>query len=168
MKINLNYIIIFTVSIIILATIFYLYSQGQKNESVKTLNPNELRPGPIVHEELSAEQTEKIKKIHSAFADVYTISLEETITNFKRDRNPDNEINIWLNMLSAYEKFISKEPEIKLDKKTEVFKLILMRSMMDEKEAKTETACKILTETEISEIFNYYKLESKPITIERQ
>ena len=103
----------------------------------------------------------------SSFADVYKISLEETITNFKRDQNPDNEIEVWLNMLKAYEKFVYKNgTQIELNKKTEVFKLILMRSMMDEKEAEFETKCTILNKDEIKEIFSYYKMEAKPLLIE--
>jgi len=70
-------------------------------------------------------------------------------------------------MLKAYEKFVYKNgTRIELNKKTEVFKLILMRSMMDEKEAEFETKCTILNKDEIKEIFSYYKMEAKPLLIE--
>ncbi|PXY44460.1 hypothetical protein [Flavobacterium hydrophilum] len=151
--------------LLIIVVAFYCYKQFQKNRNIKTVNPNEINQGPIIHNELSHEQIEKIKKIQATFADVYKISLEETITNFKRDRNPDNEIEIWLNMVHAYEKFILKDSEITLNKKSEVFKLILMRSMMDEKEAIKETDCKILNEKEITEILSYYIFKSAPLLI---
>jgi hypothetical protein len=167
MKIKMNqimYISIFLLGIFVLA--YYRKAKSEK-ESVKSVNPNELVQNEIVHEQLSEKQIEKIKKIQSSFADVYKISLEETITNFKRDQNPDAEIEVWLNMLKAYEKFVYKNgTEIELNKKTEVFKLILMRSMMDEKEAEFETKCTILNKNEIKEIFSYYKIEAKPLLIE--
>ncbi|SNR58116.1 hypothetical protein [Flavobacterium sp. ov086] len=149
--------------LLILISIFSSYRKTQKNKNLQTLNPNELIPGPIVHEQLTNEQIEKIKKIQSTFSDVYPISLEDSITNFKRDRNPDNEIRIWFNMMQAYEKFLSKNLEITLEKKSEVFKLILSRSMMDENKVRSQTECKILTENEMNEIFEYYTFESKPI-----
>lgn len=149
--------------LLILISIFSSYRKTQKNKNLQTLNPNELIPGPIVHDQLTNEQIEKIKKIQSTFSDVYPISLEDSITNFKRDRNPDNEIRIWFNMMQAYEKFLSKNLEITLEKKSEVFKLILSRSMMDENKVRSQTECKILTENEMNEIFEYYTFESKPI-----
>jgi hypothetical protein len=159
------------ISIICSIIFIVIYSCKPKSEStdVEKINPNEIVQSEIVHQELTKVQIEKIKKIQSSFADVYKISLEETITNFKRDQNPDNEINIWLNMLNTYEKFIHKNGnEITLDKKQEVFKLILMRSMMEENEAKTETKCIILNENEIKEIFSNYKIEAKPLVIEKR
>ncbi len=169
MKPKMNSIIY--ISIICSIIFIVIYSCKPKSEStdIEKINPNKIVQNEIVHQELTKEQIEKIKKIQSSFADVYKISLEETITNFKRDQNPDNEINIWLNMLNAYEKFIHKNGnEITLDKKQEVFKLILMRSMMEENEAKTETKCIILNENEINEIFSYYKIEAKPLVIEKR
>jgi hypothetical protein len=155
-------------ALVIIVTIFYSCKPKKENET-QEIDPSKIQLGPIVHNELTEEQIEKIKKIQSSLADVLPISLEETITNFKRDRNPDNEINIWLEMLSAYEKFISKEGnEITLNKKTEVFQLILMRSMMDEQEAIAKVDCKILTKNEIKEIFSYYQTKPKPLSIEKR
>ena len=169
MKPKMNSIIY--ISIICSIIFIAIYSCKPKTEStdIEKINPNEIVHSEIVHQELSKEQIEKIKKIQSSLSEVYKISLEESIINFKRDQNPDNEINIWLNMLNAYEKFIHKNGnEITLDKKQEVFKLILMRSMMEENEAITETKCVILNENEIEEIFSNYKIEAKPIVIEKR
>ncbi len=163
---NTQTIILLSGLLLILISIFSSYRKTQKGKNIQTFNPNELTPEPIVHDKLTDDQIEKIKKIQSTFSDVYPISLEDTITNFKRDRNPDNEIRVWFNMMQAYEKFISKGSEITLEKKSEVFKLILLRSMMDESQVRSQTECKILTEIEINEIFEYYTFESKPLIIE--
>jgi hypothetical protein len=48
--------------------------------------------------------------------------LEETITDFKRDLNPDNEIKIWLTMAEAYQNYLdSKKEKIDLNTKIEVY-----------------------------------------------
>lgn len=164
----MNSIIYVSIVCLIIFAVIYSCKPKSDNNNEK-INQNGLIQNDIVHNELSKEQIEKIKKIQSSFADVYKISLEETIKNFKRDQNPDNEIRIWLNMLNAYEKFIHKNgTETEINKKEEVFKLILMRSMMEENKAKTETKCVILNENEINEIFSYYKMEAKPILIEKR
>ena len=134
----------------------------------ETTNIENLTPGPIVHESLSDEQLEKIKFIQKTFDEVYPVSLEETITNFKRDQNPDNEINVWLGMSKAFQPFaIKNSGEEKLEIRNEAFKLILMRSMMTEKEAISSSELKVLSENEIQEILRNYTFEAKPITVKK-
>jgi len=162
-----NTLILLAGLLLILVSIFLSYKKAQKNQSANTLDPKKILPGPIVHDELSEEQIKKITQIQAVFSDIYPISLEDTITNFKRDRNPDNEIRVWENMMHTYETFIAKNPEINVEKKSEVFKLILTRSMMDENKVRSQTEFKILNENEVNEILASYTLESKPIIIEK-
>lgn len=139
-----------------------------ENSSVKTINANDLTLSPVVHDSLSADQIEKITKIQTTFSEVNPSTLEETILNFKRDRNPDNEIAIWLAMAKAYEKFTLKHKSIDINKKKEAFGLILMRSMENEESVKANASLVLLTDEEVSEIFSYYNLEAKPITVEQK
>jgi hypothetical protein len=164
---KINTLILLAGLLLILVSIFLSYKKAQKNQNPETVDSNKIIPGPIVHDQLSEEQIEKITKIQSVFSDIYPISLEDTITNFKRDRNPDNEIRVWENMMHAYETFISENPEIDVEKKSEVFKLILTRSMMDESKVRAQTEFNILNENEVNEILASYILESKPIIIEK-
>ncbi|MBL7560742.1 hypothetical protein JAO71_13115 [Olleya sp. YSTF-M6] len=95
------------------------------------------------------------------------MSLEETISNFKRDQNPDNEISIWLNMAKVFKVFTLENVEHqKLEVKKEAFRLILMRSMMSEKEAINKADLKLLNENKAKEILKNYSLDKKPIKIE--
>ncbi|MEP1488454.1 MAG: hypothetical protein ABJL44_16490 [Algibacter sp.] len=136
--------------------------------NTETINIENLTPGPIVHESLNNEQLEKIKFIQKTFNEVYPISLEETITNFKRDQNPNNEINIWLNMSKTFQSFALKNSgEEKIEVRKEAFKLILMRSMMPEKEAISSSDLKVLSKNEIHEVLNNYTLKAKPITVKK-
>lgn len=141
------------------------YSKGD-NENVQTMNPNNIRVGEVVHDSLTAEQVQKIKKIQLTFAEVYPVSLEETITNFKRNHNPDAEIAIWLQMADTYEKYLSsKDGKLDLNTKKEVYKLILSRSMMPDDEAIVNSKLTILTERDAKEVLSYYKLKPDPIDV---
>ncbi len=120
----------------------------------------------VVHDSLTTNQIDKIKKIQSTFAEVYPVSLEETITNFKRDQNPDSEIDIWLQMAEAYEKYLtSKQIKLDLNTKKEVYKLILSRSMMSDEEAISNSKLTILTEKEAKEVLSYYSATPDPIDV---
>jgi hypothetical protein len=138
------------------------------NSKVETVNVKDLNLSPVVHDTLNKQQIGKIKIIQEIFAEVNPSTLDETITNFKRDQNPDNEIAIWLTMATAYEKFILKNKNINFNKKEEAYKLILMRSMENETEAKLKSNLKLLSDKEVSEIFSYYNLEAKPIKVEQK
>jgi hypothetical protein len=143
--------------------------QDNKEEVIQTMDPKDIRISPVVHDTLSKTQLEEIKRIQEVFAEVNPSTLEETITDFKRDKNPDNEIAIWLQMAAAYEKFTSKSAAtLDLEKKKEAYKLILMRSMASEKEALKGTDIKLLTEQEIADIFSYYQSAPKPLTVEHR
>ncbi|RED43945.1 hypothetical protein DFQ10_104136 [Winogradskyella eximia] len=145
-----------------------LVSCKQKNDEKQ--NIENLTQGPIVHKSLSQDQLTQIKYIQKTFNEVLPVSLEETITNFKRDQNPDNEIRIWLNMAKAYEAFSLKNPEEeKVNLRKEAFMLVFMRSMMSEEEImkNEKTEYKLLTEKDIKEIFKNYTLVPKPITINK-
>lgn len=128
----------------------------KKEPEVTPINPNDIKPGPIIHDSLSDEQLKKVELIQKTFAEVYPISFEETVTNFKRDQDPDKEIGVWMNMVATYNDFISRDPNIDAAKKHEVFRLILIRSMMPDKEAISEAQVTLLSEQEIDAILKYY------------
>lgn len=141
--------------IIICLTTFSCHS-SEKSET-QMANIDSLVIGPEVHDTLSVEQMTKIKKIFTTFSEVNPSTLEETISNFKRDLNPDNEIEIWLNMASTYENFVSTRPsKLDHDKKKEVYKLILIRSMMSADEAISQAKLTLLNDNEIKEILDNY------------
>lgn len=154
--------------ILVLAVAACKTNNNSEHSNVQTIKAGDLTLGPIVHDTLSADQIEKIKTIQAAFAEVNPSSLEETITDFKRDQHPDGEIASWLAMANAYEQFTSKHAGAPLDKKKEAYKLILLRSMENETDAKANANLKLLTDKEVAEIFSYYTLEPKPITVERK
>ena len=154
--------------LLLLFPFFFNCCSSNENQESKTImiDPKEIRPNEVVHESLSATQIEKIKQIQSTFSEVFPVSLEETITNFKRDANPDKEIAIWLGMAAAYQKFFNAHSkETSLEKKEEVFKLLLSRSMMSPEEAIKNSNLKILTNAEAGVVLSFYSDDPKPVGI---
>ena len=156
--------------IFIIILMIYLFcscnSNRKQEEKIITINPNEIRVGEIVHDSLNSDQIEKIKEIQSTFSEVYSVGLEETITNFKRDANPDKEITIWLNMAQSYKNYLSSQ-KAKLDvkRKKEIFKLILSRSMMPVDEAIKNSNLSILKNKEALEVLSFYSDIPKSIQV---
>jgi hypothetical protein len=158
--------ILYTIPFLIL--IFSCNPKKENNEIV-TIYPNEIQVGEIVHDSLTTDQLDKIKIIQTTFQEVYPTTLEETITDFKRDLNPDNEIAIWLSMADAYQNYLnSKNTRLDLPQKKEVFKLILSRSMMPSDKAIEDSDLKILTREEANKVLSFYKDIPKPIKVYRK
>lgn len=140
-------------------------NSASEESKVTKMKASDIKVGPVIHDSLTSEQIEKIKKIQTIFAEVYPVSLEETITNFKRDQNPNKEINIWLSMADAYFRFTSSNANVDSTKKQEAFNLLLLRSMMTDKEALEEAKVKSLSNREVTEILQYYNSIHKPVTV---
>jgi len=138
----------------------------QKNP--ETAAVKDISLGPVVHDSLTADQILKIKYIQQTFQDVYPVTLEETITNFKRDEPPDKEIAIWLNMATAYQKFIQKYTGSDSAKKQEAFKLILLRSMMPSPKAIEQAQLKVLSQEQVNDLLQYYHADAVPLTTKEQ
>ncbi|UMQ42795.1 hypothetical protein MKS83_03665 [Chryseobacterium sp. Y16C] len=151
----------------VLLLVFILSCQPKKgNNEIITLNPNKITRNEIVYDTLTSNQLDKIKIIQTTFQEVYPATLEETIDDFKRDQNPDNEIAIWLTMANAYEGFLKiKKEKVDLPRKKEAFKLILSRSMMPSDQAIENSELKILTQEEAKEILSLYKEDPHPLKV---
>lgn len=140
-------------------------SCNKKENQAQKINPSDLHLHEIVHESLTPKQIEKITKIHSIFAEVDENSLEQTINDFKRDINPDNEIEIWMQMANAYKGYLSQNPK-NLDEKKEVFRLILSRSMMNSEEAIENSDLKFLSVEDATEVLSFYTNQPEPLVMD--
>ncbi|GAA0733919.1 MULTISPECIES: hypothetical protein [Aquimarina] len=154
MKITLTIIAVIGIALLIFSCTNK--TKKQKSETI-TIDPNELIPGPIQHENLSEDQLTKIKSIHQTFEEVYPISLEETITNFKRDLNIDKEINLWLKMKGTFENVLNEKQYNKVEERKDVFKIILMRTMMSKNEVKSNVEINELSENDADYILSEFE-----------
>lgn len=156
MKITLS--IIATIGIVLF--MFSCTNKTKKEESETiTIDPSELIPGPIQHENLSEDQLVKIKSIHKTFEEVYPITLEETITNFKRDLNIDKEINLWMKMRETFQNVLNKKQYGKVEERKEVFKIILMRTMMPKNKVKSNMDIKELSKNDANYILSEFETQ---------
>ncbi|MBL7911288.1 MAG: hypothetical protein JNJ41_09570 [Bacteroidia bacterium] len=137
---------------------------GGKNKETTMMDPNEISPGPILADTLSSVQLKKIDYLYATFKEVDPTTKEKWIEDFKRDQDPDREIEIWEMMANAYNSYC-KGKEISLDVKKEVFKLVLMRSGSTEEETLGHLTLDFLKPEEAKEIMKAYTLEAKPIRV---
>ena len=125
---------------------------------VQWIDPGQIQPGPIRHETLPDEIVERIKVVQTVFAEVDPTPLEEWIENFKRDMNPDRELVIWEAMAAAYTSY-NADRDMSLDKRKELFRILLIRSMSSTKDALTHLELKTFTEDEAREAMGFLATE---------
>ena len=81
-------------------------------EGLVWVDPAELTPGPIRHEEFDEEVRDCIRHIHKAFQEHRDLSFEEWEDGFRRDGNPMQEIALWLHAASVYQAYAAEEPDL--------------------------------------------------------
>ena len=115
--------------------------------SVQWIDPNTIQPGPIRRDSLTPEQMERVRKLQSVFVEVDGQSVEQWVDGFKRDLNPDSELDIWETMAKAYTAYCSKRT-LSPEAKKEVYKVVLLRSMASERDVLDRLQLKVLTKDE--------------------
>jgi len=141
-------------------------STKSPSEDAETVKISELEPGPIRHEQLTGEQLVRIRKIHEMFQEVNGISLDETIENFKRDVNPEKEIEIWEKIAEAYTGYCSGRT-LTLEKKKIVYEILLLRSLAPEEYVLENLKSNLLSPEEAKEVMSHYQGEPEPIEIDK-
>lgn len=129
------------------------------------VSPQNVRPGPIRHAQLSADLEERIRKLEPVFADVYSRTHEEWLDGFQRDANPESEIAIWEAMAAALKAFAEKRtltPEAKKD----AFSLLLLRTADSDPLPKTKL--RTLTRADAEELLKLYTPAPQPVLVEQK
>jgi hypothetical protein len=114
---------------------------------VQWVDPSKIQPGPIQRDSLSPKQMERVRKLQAVFVEVDGQSVEQWVDGFKRDLNPDRELDIWETMAKAYTAYCSKRT-LSPEAKKEVFKVVLLRSTAPEKDVLERLELKVLTKDE--------------------
>jgi hypothetical protein len=117
---------------------------NQKAQDSTWVDPNQLKPGPVRHEQLTPQQLQRIRRLQTVFAEVDSSPLEKWENDFKRDDDPDREIAIWEAMASAYEIFCTNRTT-SIDAKKDVYTITLMRSAAPESEVLKHVQLKVLS-----------------------
>ena len=142
-------------------------SRGLNSDEVETANISDIQPGPVRHQQLTDEQMKRIRRIHQTFQEVYPISLEKTIENFKRDIDPEPEIVIWERMAEAYTVYLRKH-KLSLEEKKAVYEILLLRSAAPERYVLENLQNRVFSEEKIKEIMRYYQVTEQPFIVEEK
>jgi hypothetical protein len=130
-------------------------NKDQEQKAAKLADHASLQPGQARHQKLSPKQMERINRLRDALAEVERSPIEKWIDNFKRDANPDNELEVWERIAAGYLRYCSRKP-LSREAKEDVFQLLLLRSMASEREVLGHVKLKNLTVDEAKETLKEY------------
>ena len=139
--------------------------EGIASTSSKYVPLPELKQGDIRRDKLTDTQLAKITKLQITFADADTLPLDAWVDNFKRDLNPDAEIEIYERIAEAYLSYIDGRM-LSVDAKKDVYTILLLRSMDSEDKVISNLNLKVFTLNEAREVLKHFKDSAKPVTVE--
>ena len=132
--------------------------------TVEWIDPNEIQQGPTLHDTLPDDLRTRIKAVHETFADVDGTPLEKWIDDFKRDLDPEGNISIWEDMQVAYNSYCNVR-ELPLKTRKEVFKIVLMRSMMSDDDVLARLELEHVSADDVRTILAAYPGGANPIDV---
>ncbi|MDF2629825.1 MAG: hypothetical protein K0R39_3656 [Symbiobacteriaceae bacterium] len=88
----------------------------------------DIKKPPIRHKTLNADMLVRIKIVQRVLFELYPVSLEETINNFRRDLRPWRELHVWERIVAAFLD-ITANQNLPLEHKREIFDALLLASM---------------------------------------
>lgn len=91
---------------------------------------SELKADPIRQEILPEGFIERVIKYKEILKEVENMSLEETVSNFQRDWNPERELLIWENIAYIYKSKVGNNTELTITEKRKILSEILISTMM--------------------------------------
>jgi hypothetical protein len=67
-----------------------------------TIDPKQLRPGPIRHKSLSPKLLEPVRAVYDVIGPYLGTTLEQFEIGFMRDANPADEVAVWCSITVAW------------------------------------------------------------------
>lgn len=111
------------------------------------------QPSPIAQDVLPDGFIERIRAYKLILSEVETSSLEEAVSNFQRDFEPERELIIWERIALIYQEFITEHLVTSQEAKKDVLVVLLSSSMG----AINYTTINHLTKEQIKEIAELYQ-----------
>jgi hypothetical protein len=99
---------------------------------------SDMQFGPIRHPVLPGDFIERIKAFKKILGDIDSTPIEQTIDDFKRDADPENELVIWERIASTFQLYLSHKPTTDLAIRKGIFAVLLSASMGTEECGKKE------------------------------
>ena len=89
----------------------------------KRVSPNDLKPGPIRHEQLSPSLIARIEYLRSTLEEVYPQSMAAWLDGFQRDAHPEGEVLWWERLSRCYVEYTSPK-ELNAEQRKAAFNVI--------------------------------------------
>src|SRR5262245_12810667 len=70
-------------------------SKPSSSGKVVSIDPKKIKRDPIRHVRLTEEQMDRIRKLHRTFEEVDGQTLDQWVDDFKRDADPDSNLETW-------------------------------------------------------------------------
>jgi len=96
----------------------------------KLIDISKIKPSGIRHEVLPEGFIQRVLSFKEILNEVETSSLEETVSNFQRDMNPEYELVIWESIASCYKMKCENNPNWSVDDRKEAFKELLTGTLI--------------------------------------
>lgn len=90
---------------------------------------SDLQEGPIRHSVLPEAMVGRIKAFKDILGEVDNTTFEKTVDNFKRDLNPEKELEIWERIASTFQMYLAHNPTNDPEIRKEVFAVVVGASM---------------------------------------
>ena len=136
-------------------------------DKVVEMDPNDIQMNGYVHESLPEGLLVRIKATTDTFEIVDGMSYEKAVDLYKRDIDPESNLVIWEEMARVYNLFCKSRCGTAAER-MDVYRALLLRSMLPNKQALARLQAKLITASETANILSQYKLAANPIDVIQQ
>ena len=99
----------------------------------------------------TSAQVDRIRAIYDTFAEVDNHPFERRVVELQKELHPLRVLDQWERMSTAYRNYCEKHSP-SAEAKKEIYKLILLRSLMPEQEIFEQAQLRILTQEQAREV----------------
>lgn len=130
-------------------------AKGSGEGRLEWVDPKAIQAGPVRRDSLTDKQMARIRALQATFLEVDGQTVEQWVDNFKRDANPDKELQIWEHMSKAFRAYCDGK-KLSPEAKKDVFSVVLLRSMSPEQEVLEHVKLKTLSRDEAIAVMKGY------------
>jgi hypothetical protein len=125
------------------------------------VDPERLRKGQYQQPPFAPEVRAVFAQLKAALDEVYPRTIDEWEDGFRRDRNPETEVAIWLHIAEVYEAFTSDLP-LSLEAKQDYLKVLVACSTMPHEHVLKSVSLSAITEDEAAAAIAAYSRGKTP------
>nr|WP_315289695.1 GIY-YIG nuclease family protein [Serratia proteamaculans] len=124
----------------------------------------DIHPQSTFMSTLTDDQNRRITTVYRILGHLFPDSLSLWLDDFRKDKTPEREINIWEGFAKAFSK-VDSLFSLSNDSAREVYTLLLIRTSSKKSDILKEYKSKFFSVKQISEILDCYELKPMPIVV---